>query len=148
MRVKECMCGEVCWVKPETKVYEIAKIMNENHIGCVPVCDDKNSLVGIITDRDIILRTIACDKDVKTTKASEIMTCNVCTCSKDDDIYDAELKMANNQIRRIPVVENNKVVGILTFGDLTHYCDKIGEDQFCSTAENICENNGQAKNNC
>ena len=68
MRVKDCMCGEVCWVKPDTKVSEIAKIMNQNHIGCVPVCDDKNSLVGIITDRDIILRTIACDKDVNTTK--------------------------------------------------------------------------------
>ena len=93
MRVKDCMCGEVCWVKPDTKVSEIAKIMNQNHIGCVPVCDDKNSLVGIITDRDIILRTIACDKDVKTTNASEIMTCNVCTCNKEDNIYDAELKM-------------------------------------------------------
>jgi len=142
------MCGEVCWVKPDTKVSDIAKIMNQNHIGCVPVCDEQNSLVGIITDRDIILRTIACDKDVKTTNASEIMTTNVCTCNKEDDIYDAELKMANNQIRRIPVVDNNKVIGILTFGDLTHYCDEIGEDEFCSTAENICECGGQAKNNC
>jgi len=148
MRVKDCMCGEVCWVKPDTKIHEIAKIMNQNHIGCVPVCDDQNSIVGIITDRDIILRTIACDKDVKTTNASEIMTCNVCTCSKDDDIYDAELKMANNQIRRIPVVDNNKIIGMLTFGDLAHYYDEIGEDEVCSTIENICECGGQAKNNC
>ena len=82
MKVKDCMCGEVCCVKPDTKVYEIAKLMGQNHIGCVPVCDDKNCLVGIITDRDIILRSIANDKDVKSTKASEIMTTNVCTCNE------------------------------------------------------------------
>ena len=148
MRVKDCMSGEVCWVKPDTKIYEVAKIMEQNRVGCVPVCDDKNCLVGIITDRDIILRGVACDKDVKTTSASDIMTCNVCTCNQEDDIYDAELKMAKNQIRRIPVVDNNKVIGILTFGDLTHYYEEIGEDQICNTIENICECGGQAKNNC
>ena len=148
MKVKDCMCGEVCWVKPDTKINEIAKIMEQNHIGCVPVCDDKNSLVGIITDRDIILRTIACDKDVKTTTASDIMTCNVCTCSQNDDITEAEDKMATNQIRRIPVVDNNKVIGMLTIGDLSHYYDELGEDYFCGTFEDICECGGQAKNNC
>ena len=148
MRVKDCMCGEVCWVKPDTKIYEIAKIMEQNHIGCVPVCDEQNYLVGIITDRDIILRTIACDKDVKNTNASDIMTCNVCTCNQNDDISDAERKMATNQIRRIPVVDNNKVIGMLTLGDLAHYNKKIGEDYFCTTIENICDCSGQAKNNC
>ena len=45
MKVKDCMCGEVCCVKPDTKVYEIAKLMGQNHIGCVPVCDDKYCVV-------------------------------------------------------------------------------------------------------
>ena len=147
MRVKDCMCGEVCWVKPDTKVSEIAKIMNQNHIGCVPVCDDKNSLVGIITDRDIILRTIACDKDVNTTNASEIMTCNVCTCSKEDDIYDAELKMANNQIRRLPVCdEKNHVIGIITLGDLAQNDVQLGTQQVCDTISNICDCNTNKNN--
>ena len=148
MKVKDCMCGEVCCVKPDTKVYEIAKIMGQNHIGCVPVCDDKNCLVGIITDRDIILRSIANDKDVKSTKASEIMTTNVCTCNENEDISNAENKMAQNQIRRIPVVDNNKVIGILTLGDLAHYNEETGEDNFCNTVEDICGCGGQAKNNC
>ena len=148
MKVKDCMCGEVCWVKPDTKIYEVAKIMEQNHIGCVPVCDDKNCVVGIITDRDIILRSIACDKDVKTTNASEIMTCNVCTCNQNDDIYDVENKMATNQIRRIPVIENNKIIGMLTFGDLVHYDEEIGKVNFCNTVEDICACGGQAKNNC
>lgn len=148
MKVKDCMCGEVCCVKPDTKVYEIAKLMGQNHIGCVPVCDDKNCLVGIITDRDIILRSIANDKDVKSTKASEIMTTNVCTCNENEDISDAENKMAQNQIRRIPVIDNNKVIGILTLGDLAHYNEETGENNFCNTVEDICECGGQAKNNC
>ena len=147
MKVKDCMCGEVCCVKPDTKVYEVAKIMEKNHIGCVPVCDNQNCLVGVITDRDIILRGVACDKDVKNTNASDIMTCNVCTCNENDDICDAEQKMATNQIRRIPVVDNNKVIGILTLGDLAHYNEEIGEEYFCDTVEDICQCGGQAKNN-
>ena len=148
MKVKDFMCGEVYCAKPDTKVNEIAKMMNKNHIGCVPICDDQNSLVGIITDRDITLRTIACDKDAKTTNASDIMTCNVCTCNQNDDVSEAERKMSTNQIRRIPVVDNNKVIGMLTLGDLAHHYEQIGEDYFCNTVENICECGGQAKNNC
>lgn len=148
MKVKDCMCGEVCCVKPETKIYEVAKLMEKNHIGCVPVCDSQNCIVGVITDRDIILRSIACDKDVKNTMASDIMTCNVCTCNENDDISTAERKMAENQIRRIPVVDNNKVIGILTLGDLAHYEEEIGTEQVCTTIEDICQCGGQAKNNC
>ena len=148
MKVKDCMCGEVCCVKPETKINEIAKLMEKNHIGCVPVCNNQNDLVGVITDRDITLRCIACDKDVKNTTASDIMTCNVCTCDENDNIEQAEQKMAENQIRRIPVVDNNKVIGILTLGDLAHYDQEIGESQVCNTIEDICQCGGQAKNNC
>ena len=147
MKVKDCMCGEVCCVKPDTKVYEVAKLMEKNHIGCVPDWDNQNCLVGVITDRDIILRTVACDKDVKSTNASDIMTCNVCTCNENDDISDAEQKMATNQIRRIPVVDNNKVIGILTLGDLAHYGEEIGEEYFCDTVDDICGCGGQAINN-
>ena len=139
MRVKECMCGDVCCVKPETKLTEVAKLMEKNRIGCVPVCDSSNYLVGVITDRDIILRSLACDKQAQNTTASEIMTCNVCTCNQDDDVKNAEKKMAENQIRRIPVVDNNKVVGILTLGDLAKYSQKTGQENFSNTFEEICD---------
>lgn len=147
MKVKDCMCGEVYTVNPNTKLYEVAKIMEKNHVGCVPVCDQNNCLVGMITDRDIILRSIACDKDIKNTNASEIMTCNVCTCNVNDDICKVEQQMSTNQVRRIPVVDNNKVIGILTLGDLAHYNEEIGKEQLCDTIENICKCEGQAKNN-
>ena len=59
MKVKDCMCENVWCVKPETKINEIAKLMMENHVGCIPVCDNNNCICGILTDRDIILRSIA-----------------------------------------------------------------------------------------
>ena len=147
MKVKDCMCGEVCCVKPDATVCEVAKLMEKNHIGCVPVCNNENCIVGVITDRDIILRSVACDKDLKTTKASEIMTCNVCTCNENDEICDVEHKMASNQIRRIPVVENDKVIGILTLGDLAQNSQEVGAKHVCNTMEDICNCKGQAKNN-
>ena len=147
MKVKDCMCGDVYCVKPETNLTDVAKIMEKNHIGCVPVCDNSNYLVGLITDRDIILRGVECGKNTNTTPASEIMTCNVCTCNENDEIQKVEKKMAENQVRRIPVVDNNKVIGILTLGDLARYNEEIGEENFCDTVENICNCNGQTKNN-
>lgn len=146
MKVKDCMCREVCFAKPETTIYDIAKLMETNQIGCIPVCDRNNSIVGLVTDRDIVLRTIACGKDAKTTPVSEIMTTKVWCCDIDEDIYDAENKMSTNQVRRLPVLQNNKVVGILTLGDLAHWEEEIGKEEFCATVENICDCNGQVKN--
>ena len=146
MKVKECMCNDVCCVKPETKIYEIAKLMSENHIGCIPVCNENNSICGIITDRDILLRCVACNKDSNQTPVSDIMTCNVYTCKENDEITNAESKMGENQIRRLPVCDdNNKVVGILTLGNLVQNDGNIGKQEVCTTFENIC-NSHENKN--
>lgn len=143
MKVKECMCNDVCAAKPETTIYDIAKLMQTNQVGCVPICDNNNTMVGIITDRDIVLRGVVCDKNAKTTPVSEIMTTNVCYCTPNDDVRDAECKMSQNQVRRIPVLENNQIVGILTLGDLANNNQKMG-----NTISGIFENNGQVKNGC
>ena len=75
------------------------------------------------------------------------MTCNVCTCNENDNITNAETKMSQNQIRRLPVCDsNNKIVGILTLGNLAQNNKKIGEEEFCTTIENICNCNETAKN--
>lgn len=146
MKVKDCMCTDVCYAKPDCKVYDVAKMMGEKHVGCIPVCDDKDCVVGIITDRDILLRCVACDKDYKQTPISDIMTTNICTCNSTDDVSTAESKMSEHQIRRIPVVEDNKVVGILTMGDLAQNGNELGKKEVCSTISNICGCEGQTKN--
>ena len=140
MKVKDCMCENVWCVKPETKINEIAKLMMENHIGCIPVCDNNNCICGILTDRDILLRTVACNKDTNRTCASDIMTTNVCCCDANNDVNQATKLMSENQVRRIPVVDNNKIVGILTLGDLAKNED-ITNQQVVNTFENICNCN-------
>ena len=117
MKIKECMCNSICYCKPDSTIGEVAKTMNKNHIGCMPVCDNTNNLVGIITDRDIVLRAVANNKDNNTT-VSEIMTTDTISCESESEIADASKLMKNEQIRRIPVTENGKLVGILTLGDL------------------------------
>lgn len=141
MKVKDCMCNNVIYVKPETNVQDVVNLMNQNHIGSVPVCDNNNCICGIVTDRDILLRCVACEKEPKTTPISDIMTCNVCTCTQDEDITSAQMKMQQKQIRRLPVLDNNNnVIGILTLGNLARNDNKIGKEQVCTTIENICCN--------
>lgn len=147
MKVNECMCKNVNCVKLEDTVTSVAKTMESNHIGCVPVCDQNNCICGIITDRDIVLRAIASDKDVNKTKASDIMTTKPYICTPDEEITNAQSKMSFNQIRRLPVCdEKNHVVGILTIGNLANNNTQIGKAQFSTMFGNICNCEGNAKN--
>ena len=125
MKVKECMCSNVCYCTPDTKISDVAKMMNDNHVGCIP------------TDRDIILRSVACGKDVCNTNVSEIMTCNTTCCDCNDDIANITITMGQTGIRRIPVTENGKLVGMLTIGDFAKH-NNIGCECVGSTFENIC----------
>ena len=146
MKVKDCMCDDVCCVKPNAKVQEVAKLMAQNHIGCVPVCDNNDCICGIVTDRDVLLRCVACDKDIHQTPVSDIMSCNVYTCQENDEMSNAESKMGQQQIRRLPVCDNqNRIVGILTIGDIAQNNQQLGRNQVCTTFENICGCNN--KNN-
>lgn len=138
MKVRDCMCKEVVFVKPDCDTAECAKLMCQNHIGCIPVCDDSKKVVGLVTDRDILLRTIGCGKEIKNTPVSDIMTCNVTCCGPDEEVQQAEKMMETNQVRRIPVMENNKIVGILTLGDLAKN-KEINPEGVSITLENICD---------
>lgn len=106
MKVKECMCRNVCSCTPDTTIDDVAKIMNNNNCGCVPVCDCNKQVVGILTDRDIILRSVACGKDSKNTKASEIMTCNTTCCDCNEEISEVTKNMGKTGVRRVPVTKD------------------------------------------
>ena len=138
MKVCDCMCSDIVTVKPDATVSDVAKKMQETHVGCLPVCDEQNKLVGLVTDRDLTLRCIACDKDYKTTPVSEVMTTNIFTVRPDDNINDATRYMCDCQVNRIPVVENGCIKGIITIGDLaknsemsSNYVGKAKQDICC-----------------
>ena len=142
MRVKECMSENVVWVTGNNTIYDAAKLMNENHIGSIPVCDNNQNLVGIITDRDIVLRTIAYGKDVRQTKVTDIMTTDVIRTSRDTEVSWVANMMAKNQIRRVPVVEDEKLVGIITIGDLARNAE-VPDQEVSDCMCQICNETNQ-----
>lgn len=137
MRVKDCMCHHVVQATPETSLTDVAKLMNDNKVGCIPICKEER-VVGFVTDRDIITRGVACNKDCNTTKISDIMNTNVIKITADTELEDALEVMSKNQIRRLPVISNEKIIGILSLGDIAQN-DEVDSDELGYTFECICE---------
>lgn len=145
MKVKECMCNQVSCVKPETTISDVAKLMEQQRVGCIPVCDNNQKIVGLITDRDIVLRGVACNKDTSTTPISEVMTTTVFTVAPDAEVSEASKIMCDCQIKRVPVLENETIVGIITLGDLANN-EEISSGQVYNTVEGICRCGNNTKN--
>ena len=124
MNTKKCrdvMTKDVVVCTPENTVSEVARLMKTEDIGPVLIVDNEQSktLVGILTDRDIVLKVIADGHDPKTTRVGEFMSKKLVTCYADDDVEIAMKSMAQFQLRRIPVVgENMQLVGIISQADV------------------------------
>ena len=134
--MKKCsdvMTRDVVTCTPENTIVEVARLMKTEDIGPVLIVDNEanNTLVGIITDRDIVLKVIAEGQDVNTTGVGEAMSKKLVTCRADDDVDVAMQAMAQFQLRRIPVVEENmRLVGIISQADVATRIDaaeKTGE---------------------
>jgi len=117
MKVKDIMTKNVACVNPSTTIVETAQLMQKHNVGSIPVCDN-NSVVGIITDRDIVVRNITRGKNSQETSVRDVMTSGVLTVTPEMDVNDVTKMMAHSQIRRVPVVEDNKLVGIVALGDI------------------------------
>lgn len=118
MRVKQVMTKGVECVNPSYSLQDAAKKMKTLDVGPLPVCDN-DRLVGMITDRDIIVRAVAEGCDPKTTQVKDVMTPDVVYCFEDDDVQDAARLMKENQIRRLVVLNQEKrLVGVVSLGDL------------------------------
>lgn len=117
MILRDIMTSQVEFVSPEATAYEAAKKMQGKDVGAIPVCQGDKAL-GIVTDRDIALRVVAEGKDAKTTKCQDIMTKKIISGTLEMDVHDAAQLMADEQIRRLPVIEQGRLVGIVAIGDL------------------------------
>lgn len=123
-RINEILSSDVQWVKPDTDVVRISRLMAENDCGFIPV-GDNDKLVGIVTDRDIVLRCIAKDMDPIIMQAKDVMTPEVFYCYDHHTVEDVAKDMANNKVRRMPVVNKNKnLVGVISLGDLSQVQNK------------------------
>ncbi|NTV23123.1 MAG: CBS domain-containing protein [Nanoarchaeota archaeon] len=153
LTVADGMTKEVISVLPEAAVLECAKQMKEEHLGSVLVEKD-GALLGILTEQDLVYKVVAGQLDPSKAKVSDIMTARVITISPDKDIYDAIMKMAQMNVRRLPVIDGKELVGMITMKDILrlepelfeHIVDKIElreeESKLISKvneSEGICE---------
>jgi CBS domain-containing protein len=119
MKVSEIMTRGVEILQPDDTLFLAAQKMRDRDIGFLPVCDGE-SLMGVLSDRDIAIRALADGMDINVMLGRDLMTTPPIYCFDDQDITEAAKVMADNQIRRLVILsrENERVVGILSLGDL------------------------------
>ena len=119
MKVRDCMTNDVTVADPAQTIAEAARMMSECDSGILPV-GENDRIVGMITDRDIVIRAVAKDL-ANTTPIREVMSRDkVLYCFEDDDVSDAADSMAEQQVRRFPVLNKEKrLVGMLSLGDIS-----------------------------
>ena len=112
---------------PNDMAVDVAELMKSGNIGSIPVIENEQTrkLIGIVTDRDLTLKIVAKGLDAKSTKVEAVMTREVVTCRAEDDLQKALDAMAEYQLRRIPVVDNdNKILGIIAQADVATRVDQ------------------------
>ncbi|RRJ66563.1 CBS domain-containing protein [Paenibacillus oralis] len=127
-KVADIMTDEVVTVTVRDNIYEVAVKMKENDTGFIPVVEG-DKLLGVITDRDLVIRCMA-EKRPNSTAVDEIMTRGIKTASRDMSVDEAAELMAEQQIRRLPVTEGDRLIGIVSIGDLAVrniFSDNAGE---------------------
>jgi len=118
LKVSELMTSDAISVMPDDTAGFAAALMARHNIGALPVCTPAGALRGIVTDRDITLRCISNDCDPYQTCVREIMSRNISSVSPDADIREAARIMADKKVRRLPVVNEGKIEGMLSLGDI------------------------------
>lgn len=118
MKLREIMTGTVVRINPEETVAVAARTLARYNIGMLPVCGGDGRLCGVVTDRDLVTRCIAAGKEPTRTTVREVMTSNVVAARQDMDTVAAAQLMGRQQIRRLPVLENGRLCGMVSLGDL------------------------------
>jgi CBS domain-containing protein len=120
MKAREIMTKDPRTVTPDTGLQEAARLMQSEDVGIIPVVEaGGRNLLGVVTDRDIALRVVAEGKDATSTKVSEVMSKGVRTCKQDDSVDDVMEIMGQEQVRRIPIVDDRgALVGIVAQADV------------------------------
>ena len=135
--VRDVMTPDPQCVSERDSILQAARIMRDADTGIVPVVDGRK-IIGLITDRDIVVRAIADGKDVNNVRVNEVMSKSVRTVREEDSVEDVLRLMSGAEIRRVPVVNQaNEIVGIVSIGDLSTRTNK--DDKVGRTVEQISE---------
>ena len=118
MKLREIMTKQVVRIHPEESVAVAARMLTHYNIGILPVCDGRGQLCGLVTDRDVVTRCIASGQNPVATPVRDVMTKRIVAARSDMDAGVAAHLMGREQVRRLPVVENGKLCGMVSLGDL------------------------------
>jgi CBS domain-containing protein len=141
MKVKEIMTSNPELIDPNASIREAAKRMKSEDIGALPV-GENDRLIGMVTDRDIAMRGVAEDRAPETTTVREVMSEKIFYCFEDDDIEDAAQCMAENQVRRLPILNRDKrLTGIVSLADIA----QTGEECEKTALEGVSEPSSEAR---
>jgi CBS domain-containing protein len=116
--VRHAMSSDLKNAKPDMTAADAAGLMRNYDVGVIPVVDDDGTLVGLVTDRDLVVRVIADREDPNHVRLGDIATKSVVTVTPDESISDARDLMAEHKVRRLPVMKDAKIVGIVSLGDI------------------------------
>ena len=144
MQVRDVMTKDPASVTPSATIREAAQLMQRENVGIVPVVEEKgtNRLLGVVTDRDIAIRVVAEGRDGGTRVSDVMSSSQLRTCTPDDDVDDAMDAMADEQVRRIPIVDNRgTLVGIVAQADIVR--KTRDEDKAGKTVKEISEPGGR-----
>ena len=140
MRVRDCMSENVVTITPEESAALAARLMTRHNLGVLAVCDYHGKLQGVVPDRDIITRCVAVDQDPSRVPVADIMSAQVETIAPEENAQAATERMARKQVRRLPVVEAGKLVGVVSLNDLAR-----NRKTEMEAAQALCEISGNVK---
>ena len=144
MKASDIMTSSPCCCSPNDSLQDVARTMRDNDCGAIPVVE-KGCVVGIVTDRDLAVRALAAGKSADA-KVGDIITRDVCCCSTDDDVREVEKIMADNQVRRVPIVDaDGCCVGIVSQADLARAAldgTRVSEHEVAIVVEHISAPHG------
>jgi len=128
MQVHEVMTPSVHIADPNMTIREAARWMRADNVGALPV-GENDRLVGVVTDRDIVMRAVAEERSPNNTSVREMMSEGICYCFEDDDVEGASQVMATHQVRRLPVLNRQKrLVGVIALADISRADDESAQD--------------------
>ena len=118
MKVKDIMSTDIACIGLEDSIQKAAQLMKRYDVGSIPVCENKE-VIGIVTDRDIALRSVADGEDTSSQTVADIMTANPVVREPNMNVHEAAKIMSQQQIRRLPIVDHGNLVGFVALGDIS-----------------------------
>lgn len=139
MKIHEVMSDKVIKIHPDESVAVAARTLAHYNIGVLPVCGTAGEVCGVVTDRDLVTRCLASGRQPENTRVRDVMTVNVVSAKPDMDTGAAAHLMGRQQVRRLPVVENGKLCGMVSLGDLANRaeCNPDAADALGDICTNI-----------